>query len=257
MTRATRLQHARTRRELGLAALVGLTLAGCPLTDHYYIDGTVGGGATGANGGAPPGPPKGKGGAENPDHEDCVAEPEVCDGVSNDCDADVDEDDVCPPGCSAEQREGHVYLLCVAPSSATYVTYQTARMRCGSAGNDLGLMVHFELTSVESADEEAFLKDWVASVAPATDSVWLGANDIMKGGTWVWGEGPQAAPFLHVGPMGAVPDPGKYADFAPGQPSGSNETDEDCAAFDGSLDWQWNDEYCSSPAAGYVCEQKP
>jgi hypothetical protein len=257
MTRPpARTRRSRAWQKLALLAFVGPLLAGCPLTDHYYIDDTLGGGATTASGGAAASAGKAMGGSEGPDH-DCLPEPELCDGVSNDCDADVDEDDVCPPGCSAAQHDGHVYLLCVATSAAAYVTHLAAGMRCDSAGSELGLDVHFNLASIESAGEEAFLKDWIATVAPPSASVWHAANDLTKEGTWVWGEGPQATPFLHSGPMGGgMPDPGKYADFAPGHPS-STQPDTDCGAFDGSLDWQWDDERCLTPAAGYVCEQKP
>lgn len=248
-----RMHRTQARRELALAALVALTLAGCPLSDHYYIDDTLGRGGAAPSGGGTAGAFAATGGTDDTVHEGCVPSPEVCDGASKDCDAGA-----CPPGCSAKQRNGHVYLLCLAPSAAMGVNYAAANMRCGSAAGELGLTVHLKLSVVESADEEGFLKDWIANVAPVTSSVWLGANDSAKEGTWVWGDGPQAWPFFHSGPMGdGMPEPGKYADFAPGTPDGSAQSDEDCAAFDGSLDWQWNDERCSEPLAGYVCEQNP
>jgi hypothetical protein len=245
------------------AALVGLTLAGCPLSDPYFIDPTLGqGGAPGGprpGAGAPNGGPKpndmiAKGGSGST----CVPAPEVCDGVSNDCDAEIDEDDVCPSGCSAHQRNGHLYLLCVAPTATGNVDYNFATMRCQNARNELDLSVGLQLAIVESDDEETFLKNWIASTAPATTLVWLGANDIAQEGTWVWGQGAAAWSFLKVGPMGdATPMPGKFADFAPGTPDGTAQMDEDCAAFDGSEAWQWNDEPCAGRIPGYLCEQSP
>jgi hypothetical protein len=264
MTRRPRLP---ARSELALATLIALALPGCPLSDQYYIDpalGHAGAAAEHAAAGQGPGMPGPKdmpmGGMPGTSPNDGGKSPDGSGGTPSSAGTPSNTtstfDVTYPPDCSPQTYGSHVYLLCHETTPAAYVDYPTATARCESLQSDLGLSFGFELTFVESADEEAFLKAWIASVASTYEFIWLGANDIALEGTWVWGPAAGAAPFFHQGPMGGgMVVPGQYADFAPGDPNGTTWNDEDCGAFDGSVNWQWNDERCSERAAGFLCEE--
>jgi hypothetical protein len=219
--------------------------------------GVAGTPATGGKGGeeaGAAGAPEQGGGAGGP----CVPKPEVCDGVSNDCDDAVDEDGVCPSGCTARTREGHVYLLCLFTDSSQELAYDAASNRCADAGSMLGLGVTLELARVESAAENDFIKAWIAAEATTDGMVWFGANDIDQENHWVWGRGADSVQFF-VGSNqgGGMPYMDRFNDFAPGRPNSANGENEDCGAFDSQFDWQWNDLVCADPRLGFICEQMP
>ncbi len=255
------------RAELALAALLALALPGCPLSDQYYIDptlGTAGAPSEHAAAGRAPmmmapkgGPAGGMAGApSNNGGKSANGAGGTAGSAGTPPNTASTFDVTYPADCSPQTYDDHVYLLCHETSYAAYVDYSTATTRCESLQSDLGLSFGFELTFVESADEDAFLKDWIGSVASGYEFVWLGANDIAMEGSWVWGQAPGATPFFHQDPMGGgTAAPGDFADFAPGDPNGTTRNDEDCGAFDGSVNWQWNDERCATRAAGFLCEE--
>jgi len=216
--------------------------------------GATGGGSTGGDAGQAGSGPEAGAGGEGP----CVPEPEVCDGKSNGCDGVVDEG-VCPQHCTAQQHDGRVYVLCLWALAANGPDYETAETRCAGMGAELGLDGDFALAFVESEDENTFLKDWIGtSTSVADGAVWMGANDIAAENTWVWGQGPDAVQFFrgYTG-GGGTAYMGRYDDFGPGRPNSSNETQEDCGAFDAEVTWQWNDRQCTDNEIGFVCEQQP
>lgn len=186
--------------------------------------------------------------------EPCVPSPERCDGISNDCDEAVDED-ACPAGCSARQRDGHVYLLCLIAEQSNYVNYATAAAGCRDAGGVLGLDRSFELARIESAPENAFVKEWIIGSAGQAGMVWFGANDLDQEHRWVFGRGENAVQFFSGAQQGGgTPYQGAFHDFAEGRPNAANGADEDCAGYDADFAWQWNDLVCSQGRLGFVCE---
>ncbi|HEX5100368.1 MAG TPA: C-type lectin domain-containing protein [Polyangiaceae bacterium] len=216
--------------------------------------GAFGGGSGGGDAGQAGGGPEGGAAGEG----SCVPEPELCDGKSNGCDGAVDEG-VCPEHCSAQQHDGRVYVLCVWGLAANGADYETAEARCAGMGKELGLDGDFTLAFVESADENDFLKEWIRTKTSVGDgAIWIGANDIGMENTWVWGQGPDAVQFFRgLIPAGGVAVMGRFNDFGPGRPNGSNLNQEDCGAFDAEAAWRWNDRQCANSEIGFVCEQQP
>lgn len=184
----------------------------------------------------------------------CVPSPERCDGISNDCSDAVDED-ACPAGCTARRHDGHVYLLCLIAEQDNYVDYATAATGCRDAGGALGLDLAFELARIESATENAFVKDWIVGSAGSSGMVWFGANDLDQEHRWVFGRGEGAVQFFTEAEQGGgTPYQGRFHDFAEGRPNAANGADEDCAGYDADFAWQWNDLVCSQGRLGFVCE---
>lgn len=274
---------------LGAAILLGALLPGCPVSDPYFVDpnaaqGTAGSGdqgETGGMGGTMPSAGKGgqdaagSGGRTGPGGKagapaagsggmgvsgtggmsgtGMKCEPmERCDGLDNDCDGEIDDGTACLGSCSAEQHDGHAYVLCVSTADDLVVA-DDAAMRCAQMSK--GPAFTLELAWIESSDENDFLRQWIADTAPSGGVVWMGANDQVKEGVWVWGHRPDAEQFYEVTDTTSGPYMDRFNDFGEGQPGTSRNLDEDCGAFDDRVDWHWSDRECSEAMVGYVCEQ--
>ncbi|MCH9648219.1 MAG: hypothetical protein K0U98_08270 [Deltaproteobacteria bacterium] len=133
-----------------------------------------------------------------------VPEPEVCDGVDNDLDGQVDEGNVC--GCTLEGYETKLYWFC-----NTAVSWPTAEAACQALPGSLA--------KIEDSDEN----DWIASKSD-TQVRWIGLSDLETEGVWLWTDE-------------TVPT---YLNWAPIEPNGGSN--ENCAnMWDGG---SWNDLYC-------------
>ena len=96
---------------------------------------------------------------------------ELCDGVDNDCDAEVDEEaDAC--ACENVLREGQPYLFCAGPETANL-----ADSTCGGMG--------LQLVEIQDAEENAWLAEQAASFG--LEKWWMGYYDSDDDGTWTWG----------------------------------------------------------------------
>jgi hypothetical protein len=123
----------------------------------------------------------------------------------------------------------------------------------------LGLGMQLDLARIQSAEENEFLRGWIAERAANVEGmVWMGANDLTMEGRWVWGQGADAVHFFtagrYSGSAGTAVD-GLYNDFSEGRPNSANGVDEDCGAFDSEFGWHWNDLDCGVPRLGVLCEQ--
>ena len=175
---------------------------------------------------------------------------ERCDGLDNDCNGKIDDGSACPESCSAQQYDGHAYVLCMSDA----VTADEAAMQCMQLSN--GPALTLELAWIESSAENDFLHQWIVDTAPSDGVVWMGANDLASEGTWVWGRRMDAVQFFTGSDSGGgSPYMGRFNYFGKDQPGSSRGLDEDCGAFDARVDWHWSDRECSESMVGFVCEE--
>ena len=179
---------------------------------------------------------------------------ERCDGVDNDCMGGVDEGMACPANCTGATRAGHAYIFCSFEDSSGGST--TTRERTWMQAMDFCQMRDLSLVFIESAEENAFILEWVTRMQ-LEDQVWIGANDRdvttlqNNEGEWVWGTGNNAVQFWEGDDNGeAVMN--RYEDWADGEPN--NEGSEDCGVMSFNHDYQWDDRDCSNGYMNFVCE---
>jgi len=240
-------------RALSLVALA-LVLPGCPFSDEYYVEGAAG---------KPVRPPRGMDGRDGPGVGGRTSA-----GAGGMNTAGTPEDPLggrattltpsdLPDYCEAEQHGEHAYVLCLPPESER-PAHLEASMRCGSYADAAGAAAGaiMDLVVVDSRDENQFLVDWFTAKTNEKGLVWIGATDVIREGTWVWGRIAGTTPFFTQDPKGGgMPAMGMFEDFPAGHPDGTADDEQDCGAFDGALDWKWDDERCAEQALGFLCEE--
>lgn len=87
------------------------------------------------------------------------------------------------------------------------------------------------LTSVHNAAEH----NRIVSELISTDNTWLGLNDQVAEGAYVWSDG---SDFV-------------YENWGSGEPN--NDTGEDCVEFDRNKSFRWNDDNCDLTRP-FVCK---
>jgi hypothetical protein len=264
------------------AALLVLVLgvAGCPVTDAYFVDqdrGMPGLGGEGAGAGSGNEPGAGKapvagtpaGGSLNPQGgaaaepstagvspgegggraEPCTPMTERCNGHDDNCNDVVDEQacnslPVGTMGCAGfivARDPNHGYMLC----SGVTRDYAHAQEACQGQG--------MRLAWLESRDENAAVSAKVAAIEPSGD-VWIGANDIADEGVWSW-DGPGGSLFWggneYGNPVGDAFT--AWSEASPNNSEQGNPQGEDCAVLVASKA-NWADRSCSVKYA-YLCEE--
>ncbi len=182
----------------------------------------------------------------------CSVTEERCDGADNDCDDEVDEGDVCPDGCFAEQLEGRAYLFCDRPSGAMS---NTRRSRDWQQAMQFCLNRDQVLAVVESEDENAFIYRALNSLSGSGD-VWMGATDQEDEELWSWAVSldPESwVPFYDADSEEPIDD--AFNDWREGEPNDMGG--EDCGIFEdmGSGEWLWDDRACDTEFDRLVCEE--
>ncbi len=158
--------------------------------------------------------------------DDPASAVEVCDGVDNDCDLQIDEGDTCAP-CIRHNRGTRIYLFCPTP-----VGWTLAEATCQMLG--------YELVTIEDGAEN----EWVMSTALATaDEDWyIGINDRGVEGVWAWSSGSMTT----------------YDHWASGEPNNYMAHNFDCGVIeDGEGAFEdrefWADRRCSDTIR-FICE---
>ena len=110
----------------------------------------------------------------------CVSSPEICDGLDNNCNGNVDEQNTCPGGCDGVTYLGKGYMFCHA--QVRQASWPDAQADCVSRG--------MHLVRVDSAAENQWIIDTMVG-AGSNGGIWIGANDRQTDGIWVWTDGVQ------------------------------------------------------------------
>ncbi|XP_046543030.1 C-type lectin-like [Haliotis rubra] len=93
------------------------------------------------------------------------------------------------------------------------------------------------LVTLETANENAFAKNYARTKQVHSSNVWIGANDMMTSNQFRWTEGDKKVTFT---------------DWARGEPNNSNGG-ENCVQLDRSHSYQWNDALCHN-RNHFICE---
>jgi hypothetical protein len=236
-------------------AVLGVALPGCPLSDEYFVEtkpqhappppsGMAGRAGPGDAGRA--GSNTGGGGNGGAGGDRTLAGRGGAASVA-----------ALPDACEMQRYGEHAYVLCL-PAGMERANHLDASMRCVSYAEAAGVAdgAIMDLVVIDSAEENQFLVDWLSGATRDAGLVWIGATDIIREKTWVWGRVAGTTQFFTQDPMrGGTPFMDRYNDFADNRPDGTADDEQDCGALDSSLDWKWDDERCSEAALGFVCEE--
>ncbi|MBV72000.1 MAG: hypothetical protein CMH52_11780 [Myxococcales bacterium] len=143
----------------------------------------------------------------------CTPSDEVCDGLDNNCNGEIDEDNV----CLCERNMDPLFYICMVA-----VDWQQARMACAAAGNGLAVIETVEQNQLALA---------LIGESPAPPSAWIGLNDIDTEGRYLWHD----------------MNPVQYRSWREGMPDNSGE--EDCVELQAG---GWNDLSCDAPRP-FIC----
>jgi len=171
----------------------------------------------------------------------CVPSTEVCDGLDDNCNGNVDEQNVCPSGCIGIAHLGKGYMVCYA--QARWATWPNAQADCVSRG--------MHLVRVDDAAENQWIVDTATGLG-YNGGIWIGANDRQTDGVWVWTDGVQ---FWQGEADAGGPVGGLYNDWGRGQPNNNAAGGEDCGVLEFTGSWNWNDLSCDTFTRAYVCER--
>jgi len=232
------------------AETAGSTQGGTSSAGKAGSDGgkvTSEGGSSSTEAGAPPtGSEAGSGG-----NATCTPTgTELCDGLDNDCNAEIDEGKSCPANCTGQALNGKGYMFCDVERS-----FSSASTACGNAD--------MRLVWIESAAENTAILNAAESLGFVSERIWLGGTDRDSEGEWQWVDASEApkAQFWYgeSEDFGGGPIENAFANWGDGRPNDSENSDaEDCATF--TLDRSgldagtWNDDACSNPGWPFVCE---
>jgi len=146
---------------------------------------------------------------------------EVCDALDNDCDEEIDEEDICP--CEYASFEGKGYFFCEEA-----IIWGEAREECET------LREGYQLLSINDESENIWIHEREV-VASSEAFWWIGLNDIDEEGEFSWVNGDEVF----------------YTSWHDGEPNDSNG--EDCTELKRFNNTNWNDVTCQANNY-FICE---
>jgi hypothetical protein len=159
--------------------------------------------------------------AEDCDDTDPLVYPdalEICNAVDDNCDSQIDEEEVCP--CETREHGDSLYAFCQEEEA-----WEMANETCLAAG--------MELVKIERAEEQAWLVEWLEF--GDSNSWYIGLNDRTEEGVWRWTDGTELG----------------WDSWNAGEPNDYGDG-EDCVELRWDRD-NWNDVSCSN-SRPFVCE---
>ncbi len=212
----------------GAAAGSGGLLSGGG-TESGAGTGATGGSAGTGSGGEAPGVAAAAGAGG--DSSDCAQLDEICDGLDNNCDDAVDEDDACPLGCSGATYLDQAYMFCTLPADRAEAAAQCA-------ARDMTLV------RVDSLGENDFLWETMNDLLMGIQTdMYIGGTDAENEGHWLWPDGTE---FWNGEADGMAVD-GAFEHWALGAPNNqsANFQDENCAVIRlDNAEGAWGDGSC-------------
>ncbi|XP_046348595.2 low affinity immunoglobulin epsilon Fc receptor-like [Haliotis rufescens] len=97
-----------------------------------------------------------------------------------------------------------------------------------------------DLVSIDSSKENEFVKNYAKTRQAHPVSVWIGANDMMTSGQFLWSDGDRKV---------------TVTDWARGEPNNHNGG-ENCVELEIRNGFMWNDALCRD-RKHFICEQRP
>lgn len=170
---------------------------------------------------------------------------ELCDGIDNDCNEEIEPTGSCPTGCRAIPSNSGpgLYMFCGTANWAT------ASEGCIDQG--------MHLVHVNDDEENDWVIEMTKSLFPSAGQVYFGGNDQATEGAWIWTDNNQR--FWTGGPIGSggMPVSGVYRNWSVNEPNNSSGgIPEHCLAgiLTGTLTYLWNDVPCNFTYP-FVCER--
>ena len=198
---------------------------GNPMGGSAGTGGNPMGGSAGTGGNS--GGSGGMGGGNN-----CTPSAEICDGVDNNCDNQIDPKGTCPDACTGATFNGHRYMFCGAVSNIS---------------SDVAICTGASMSTltIESPEENAFILGKIGG------DTWLGGSDAGVGAEGVWRWVPTNHVFWNKGDI-----QGEYENWAMGRPTTKDSNNEDCMVIvdSGGSAGKWNDIVCDSGGKRAACE---
>jgi len=173
------------------------------------------------------------------DGQPCVAGPDICDGLDNNCNGAIDEGGACPNGCVGLARAGAGYMFCYG--DPVHRSWPAAQADCVLHG--------MHLVRVDDAAENAWINSAAVNLA-FLEQIWIGAAFFPSDGVWRWTDG---TAFWSGGASG-MPVNGLFSNWRAGIEPQNFVGEDNCADKRFGNTTVWENLSCAR-LFGYMCER--